>query len=182
MSNTLVNKSKWFWAWQDDREEQWLGEMSRQGLHLLQVKPFGKYTFELREPSEFAYRLDFVTEAIKKPDYFQLFRDAGWEHVGEMMGWQYWRKPVVDGKAPEIFTDNASKVQKYQRLIGWMVIFFPICVVFLSQYNNWSRNLSSGFFSTLYESIFFVFFAVIMLNLYVMMMVLKRITTLKRKG
>ncbi len=27
-------KFRWFWAWNDDREEEWLGSMSREGWHL----------------------------------------------------------------------------------------------------------------------------------------------------
>src|SRR5512136_684175 len=126
MKPTLMSKTKWFWGWQDDREEEWLGEMSRQGWHLVRAAAFGQYTFAQGERREYTYRLDFVPGTRKKEDYYQLFRDAGWEHVGEMSGWQYWRKESVDGKVPEIFSDNASKVQKYQRLIGWLLIFFPI--------------------------------------------------------
>jgi len=181
MSVKFIQKSKWFWAWQDDKEEAWLGEMSRQGLHLRQPAAFGQYIFEQSEPREYAYRLDFVTNAKKSPDYYQLFRDAGWEHVGEMGGWQYWRKEIVDGKVPEIFTDNASKVQKYQRLLAFLVVFYPIFVIFLSNYNRWSAMHGRGFFSTLYEIIFFLFFVIVILNLFNMLMILRRITTLQRK-
>ncbi len=30
-----VIEHKWFWAWQDDKEERWLEEMSERGLHLV---------------------------------------------------------------------------------------------------------------------------------------------------
>jgi hypothetical protein len=179
--NETVNKTKWFWAWQDDKEEKWLGEMSRQGLHLQHPGVFGQYTFEQGAPSEFAYRLDFVTISKKKADYYQLFQDAGWEHVGEVGGWQYWRKEVVDGKVPEIFTDNASKIQKYQRLIGFMVIFFPIYVVLLTNYNNHVSMQSSGLLSTLYEITFFLFFVIVMVLVFAMIKILQRISILKRK-
>ncbi len=181
MNETITKKSKWFWAWQDDREEAWLGEMSRQGLHLQHAGAFGQYTFEQGEPREYAYRLDFVTESKKKDDYYQIFRDAGWEHVGELMGWQYWRKEILDGRVPEIFTDHASKIQKYQRLLGFLVVFYPIFIIFLANYNNRISLQGGGFFSTLYEILFFVFFVVIMLNVFSMLMILRRITILKRK-
>jgi hypothetical protein len=180
MNTTIIHKSKWFWAWQDDREEAWLGELSRQGLHLQHSGVFGQYTFFQGEPREYAYRLDFVTNARKNPDYYQLFRDAGWEHVGELGGWQYWRKAVQDGKEPEIFTDNASKIQKYQRLIGWLVIFFPIYVVLLTNNNRVIRNIG-GVIGILYEIIFFVFFAVIIMLLFTMIKIMQRISVLKRK-
>jgi hypothetical protein len=181
MNETLVKKSKWFWAWQDDKEEEWLGEMSRQGLHLQHADLFGQYTFEKGETREFAYRLDFVTNSKKNADYYQLFRDAGWEHVGELGGWQYWRKEILDGNVPEIFTDNISKIQKYQRLLGFMVIFYPIFVIYLSNYKHFASMLSSGLFSTLYEIIFFVFFVVVMIFLFSMVKILQRISSLKRK-
>jgi hypothetical protein len=181
MNDALVKKSKWFWAWNDDKEEQWLGEMSRQGLHLQQAAAFGQYTFEQGEPRECAYRLDFVTQANKKTDYYQLFRDAGWEHVGEMSGWQYWRKEIVDGKVPEIFTDNASKVQKYQRLIGLLILYYPIFIIFLSRYNDQIGDRYGTVVGGIYEIAFFLFFSIVMVNLFALMMILRRIMTLKRK-
>jgi hypothetical protein len=180
MDGKLIRKSKWFWAWQDDREEQWLGEMSRQGLHLQHAGFFGQYTFLQGAPREVVYRLDFIANARKSPDYFQLFKDAGWEHVGELGGWQYWRKDVVDGKIPEIFTDNASKIQKYQRLIGYLFIFFPIYIVILTNRNNRTIMQGSGVFSTLYEMLFFVFFVVMILLLVSMVKIFQRISSLKR--
>jgi hypothetical protein len=179
--NEIVQKTKWFWAWQDDKEEEWLGEMSRQGLHLQHAGAFGQYTFVQAEPREYAYRLDFVTNTKKNADYYQLFQDAGWEHVGELGGWQYWRKEVLDGKVPEIFTDNASKIQKYQRLIGFLVIFFPIYTVFLSNYHTFSRMQSKGFFSSLFEMLFFIFFVIVMIFVIAMLKIVQRISFLKRK-
>jgi hypothetical protein len=179
--NATLKKSKWFWAWQDDREEAWLGEMSKLGLHLQHPGAFGQYTFEQGEPREFAYRLDFVANARKNPDYYLLFQDAGWTHIGEMSGWQYWRKDIVDGKVPEIFTDNASKIQKYQRLIGYLVIFFPIYIVLLTNPSTRSSMQGSGFFGVLYEILFFVFLIVMMLILFSMVKIMQRISSLKSK-
>jgi hypothetical protein len=179
--NTMVKKSKWFWAWQDDREEAWLGDMSRQGLHLTHPGAFGQYTFEQGEPRELAYRLDFVPNARKTPDYYQLFRDAGWEHVGELGGWQYWRKEILDGKEPEIFTDNASKIQKYQRLVGYLVIFFPIYIVLLTNPSIRVSFQDGSWISTLYEILFFVFFVIVMSFLFAMIKIMQRISSLKHK-
>jgi len=181
MNDILINKFKWFWAWQDDREEEWLGELSRQGFHLQHPGFLGQYTFEQGQPREYAYRLDFVTSSKKNEDYYQIFRDAGWTRVGEMGGWQYWRKEIVDGRVPEIFTDNASKIQKYQRLLGLLVIFFPIYIVFLTNSNRFIRVQGSGIFGTILEIIFFVFFAIIMLILFGMLKILRRISLLKSK-
>jgi len=29
-----ISKIKWFWAWQDEKEEAWLSNMARDGWHL----------------------------------------------------------------------------------------------------------------------------------------------------
>lgn len=181
MNEKIIRKSKWFWAWQDDKEEEWLGEMSRQGFHLQHAGVFGQYSFKQGEPREFAYRLDFVVNAKKNPDYYQLFRDAGWEHVGELGGWQYWRKKVMDGNIPEIFTDNASKIQKYQRLIGWLIIFFPIYVVLLINHDNSAYLHNHGFIGLFYNITFFVLFAVVVAVAFSMVKIIQRISALKRK-
>jgi len=113
----MVQKSKWFWLWQDDKQEAWLEEMSRQGLHLQAIKPFGRYVFGQGTPKDYSYRLDFDKSSRKDSDYFQFIQDAGWERVAEVGGWQYWRKESGQGRTSEIFTDNESKIRKYERLI-----------------------------------------------------------------
>ncbi len=45
-----VIEHKWFWAWQDDKEERWLEEMSERGLHLVSPGYFGRYEFEKGQP------------------------------------------------------------------------------------------------------------------------------------
>jgi hypothetical protein len=132
MQSNTMSKFKWFWAWQDDKEEVWLQDMSRQGWHLARPNPLGAYDFVRGEPKEYVYRLDFQSGSRGRDEYRQLFADAGWEHVGEMAGWQYFRKEVQPGEEAEIFTDNESKIAKYRRLLGYLALFLPIWVVTLS--------------------------------------------------
>jgi hypothetical protein len=35
----------------------------------------------------------------------------------EHLGWQCFRQAALDGASPEIFSDNESKIQKYERLL-----------------------------------------------------------------
>lgn len=136
MQKTIVGQSKtrrfrWFWPWQDQQEEEWLHELALTGLHLRSSDGAGFYTFEQGEPAEIVYRLDY--NALQKKDkelYLQLFRDAGWEYVGEMNGWQYFRKLVEPGKTAEILTDNESKIQKYKRFLYETLAFIPIYLIF----------------------------------------------------
>jgi hypothetical protein len=129
MSDSILRKFRWFWAWDDEREEAWLREMSQQGWHLQKVALPGFYTFAKGEPRDYVYRLDYTRTLKKNADYFSLFRDSGWEYLGEMNEWQYFRKEALGGEAPEIYTDNESKVQKYRRLMGFLLIFLPIILI-----------------------------------------------------
>ena len=121
-----MKETKQFWrlffAWQDEQEERWLSEMARKGWHMKHYNLVG-YVMERGEPAEVAYRLDFQTVlGGRRQEYLGLFRDAGWEHVQEFANWHYFRAPVKDGVAPEIFTDVASKVAKYRRLITILLV------------------------------------------------------------
>ncbi len=119
---------KLFWAWEDEREEAWLTEMARQGWHLVQPG-LGFYPFVQGEPRNMVYRMDFKAAGKDMGEYVQLFADAGWEYVGALGSWQYFRKEIKAGESTEIYTDAASKIQKYQRVIAILVVFLPIYIV-----------------------------------------------------
>lgn len=105
---------KWFWADQDVEQEQWLREKAQQGLHLKKVPLLCGWVFTRGEPADVVYRIDFRN---RDANYRRLFEDAGWQCAGEVSGWHYWRKAAINGKAEEIFTDNASKIEKYRRVL-----------------------------------------------------------------
>jgi hypothetical protein len=52
-------------------------------------------------PRDDVNRLDCLVSKADYEEYKQLFQDAGWELVGEMMGWQYFRKPAGAGGPDE---------------------------------------------------------------------------------
>lgn len=79
-----VRKFKWFWAWQDDKEEAWLSEMAQAGWHLKWPAMPGFYTFEAGAPRQDVYRLDYVFSNKDYQNYLQLFQDAGWQHLGDL--------------------------------------------------------------------------------------------------
>ncbi len=140
MNKTLIRKTKWFWPWQDDKEEDWLEEMSRQGLHLKRPILPARYEFTMGQPKEYTYRLDFQDSFKPKnqDEYLRLFTDDGWEHLGQLGGWQYFRKPLGASGEREIFTDSDSKVQKYNRFLAWFGLTFPsYLVVFVALWGSW---------------------------------------------
>ncbi|MFZ5788021.1 MAG: DUF2812 domain-containing protein [Acidobacteriota bacterium] len=117
-----------FWAWNDADEESWLREMARQGWHLRRAALF-RYVFDRGEPADVVYKLDYHVLARKdRGEYLGLFRAAGWEHVGEVASWHYFRTPATAGSDPDIFSDTASRVAKYKRLLLFLLILLPIFV------------------------------------------------------
>jgi hypothetical protein len=173
MMNT-VSKFKWFWAWDDEKEEDYLREMALDGWHFQSVTFPGFYTFEKGMPRNDFYRLDFLVNHRDKENYLQLFKDAGWSHVGEYGSWQYFRKTAVEGETPEIFTDNDSKVKKYGRVMTFLIIFLPIYIVLLTRVNEAS--------STFYKIITFVLFLFLLLYTYAMVMLMRRIGQLRKRS
>jgi hypothetical protein len=182
---TTQTKTKWFWPWQDEKEEAWLGEMSADGWHLKSVGLMGRYTFEQGEPRSYTYRLDYMLlNKDKRAEYLQIFRDAGWEYVSEMSNWQYWRKPVIAGETPEIFTDNESKIKKYQRLLLTMSLMLVFLVI-LGR-NMFVGGLAFADVSSVITLIYFIgqLLYAIIIPIYVVVVVrlFLRINQLKKKA
>jgi hypothetical protein len=118
---------KTFFAWQEKREAAWLATMSAEGWHLSSVG-FLNYTFTKGTPEVFIYQFDFVALGKKdEPEYLQVYTDAGWEMIGKMAAWYYFRKPASAGGSLTIYTDTASLEKKYRRLFGFiLLVTFPI--------------------------------------------------------
>lgn len=171
-----TTKHKWFWAWQDEKEELWLHEMAAQGLHLRAVGLPGSYEFEMGEPRNDYYRMDYIVDRKDYQNYLQLFKDAGWDHIGEMGGWQYFRTNAKGAAVPEIFTDKDSKAQKYQRLIIMLIIFLPIYLLMSTRPVD-----STSQFAELYLAGKFVMSLFLILYAYAMVRILRRILQLKNQ-
>jgi hypothetical protein len=131
VSTDTIRKTRWYWAWQDQQEESWLEEMSKEGLHLLSVALPAFYTFEQGKPIDYAYRLDFGFAYKDRDNYLQLFKDAGWEHVGSMGAWEYFRKLRQPGELLEIYSDKESNMRKYFRVMAFLgIISLPLWIAF----------------------------------------------------
>jgi len=145
MEKEKMRKLRWFWAWDDEKEEKWLEAMSQNGWHLENPGLPCVYHFIKGEPRDYSYRLDFRTGSLKNlQEYLQICRDAGWKMVGRMGTWYYFRKECREGEKPEFYSDKDSKIQKYSRLLVFLVIFLPIT---LNNVFNLSRAPHSGFFT-----------------------------------
>jgi hypothetical protein len=174
MQPATVRKFKVFPAWQDDKEEAWLGKMAQQGLHLTQPLFPCLYTFTRGAPADVAYRLDYVPRMSgdEFEVYLQVFRDAGWEHLGQMAGWQYFRKPVHAGEPSEIYTDAESKIRKYRRLLGYLIVIVMPFLIITTTSGDRPRT-------TFYDAVTFFQFAVLVFLVYGLVRIALRIRQLR---
>jgi hypothetical protein len=106
--------------------------------------------------------------------YLQLFKDAGWEYVGEMNGWQYFRKPVEAGNSAEIFTDNESKIQKYKRFLYATLVSTPIYLIFFIILDTNERPLLYGIILSFF-TVCFVLLCGIAVKVYLRIGALKKL-------
>ncbi len=161
---TTIRKFRWFWAWEDEKEEAWLGDMARQGWHLSSMSLPAYYTFESGPEKNYVFRMDYFIDSANKPGYLQLFKDAGWDYFGEMGGWQYFGKEASEGSVPEIFSDNLSKAKKYERLLFLLIAFLPIYVVNLNHLNKRDGFLSLAATLLLFAILVFYGYSIIKLG------------------
>lgn len=102
---------KWFWAWDFEKEERWLNEMTLSGWLLDQVG-WCKYRFVPCEPGAYTIRL----EMHEKDDaYLQFMADTGAEYVGRMVQWIYFRKKTEDGEF-DLFSDLDSRIAHLSKI------------------------------------------------------------------
>ncbi len=109
---------KLFWAWDFDKEEAWLNEMARKGLHLTEVG-FCKYTFEEGAPGAYHIRLELLDNLIghkKSRAYIGFVEETGAEYVGSILRWVYFRKNKTGGGF-DLFSDIDSRIAHLKRVL-----------------------------------------------------------------
>ena len=169
---TTMKQFHWFWAWDDEKEETWLREMAKSGWHFKSVTLPGNYVFEQGMPRDDVYRLDYLFNRKDMVNYLQIFQDAGWDYMGEMNSWQYFRKEARDGEIPEIYSDNESKSKKYQHIMLVLIIFLPIFANFTSILSRGDSDIMH--ILELFWAVWMVFYV------YAMVRLLRRILQLKK--
>ena len=112
---------KCFWAWDFDREAEWLNEMAAKGLALVAVG-FCRYEFEPSEPGEYHIALELLEhspEHLESRNYMEFLESAHVESVGHYWRWAYYRKKTEYGPL-ELYSDTVSKIRHLIRIL-WVV-------------------------------------------------------------
>jgi hypothetical protein len=184
MTDGRTTRVAWrlFWAWNDESEESWLAEMARRGWHLRRPA-LVRFVFDRGEPAEIVYRLDYhILRGDERGEYLGLFRAAGWEHVGEVANWHYFRTAAAAGSSPDIFTDTESRVGKYRRLLLLLAALFPIFVVSLVNLLERPRPDASRLLEWLYAGGTAAQGMLVVLWLYAFVRIGLKIAAVRRRG
>ncbi|HEY9060345.1 MAG TPA: DUF2812 domain-containing protein [Pseudobacteroides sp.] len=134
---------KFFFAWDFEKEEKWLNEMSAKGLQLVSVG-FCKYVFEEGIHGEYTYKLELLENLpsnYESSSYIKFLEETGVEHIGSLFRWVYFRKKTTSG-AFEIYSDIESKIKHYKRIMTLLACLIPVSV--FPTILNWSRFYEEG--------------------------------------
>lgn len=143
-----ITKYKLFFAWDYEKEEKWINQMSQKGLQLEKVG-FLKYIFNEEEQGKYIYRLQFLDNLpmVKgSQDYINFVEDSGAEYVDNYFRWVYFRRNSELGEF-KLFSDVESKIKHLYTLFKLFVTLF--CMDFIIAITNMihlfrSNEIGSG--------------------------------------
>ena len=121
MANITVHR--WIWAWDFDKEEEWLNDMAAQGW-VLDGIGYCTYHFRSCEPGEYMVRLELLDGSIhmqKNREYITFLEETGVEVVGNWLKWVYFRKKTSEGGF-DLFSDIDSRIRHLGRICRLFII------------------------------------------------------------
>lgn len=111
-------KTVWrMWGgWKIEKMENWLEEMEHYGWSLFKFDfTMMRFKFKKGKSRKMRYCLDYQSNVGN--NYFEIFKEDGWELVDETISpWYVWRKSYAD-KRPSIYTDTRSLIERNNRQI-----------------------------------------------------------------
>ena len=141
---------KWFWAWDFDKEEEWLENMARNGW-VLDGVGFCTYRFIKTEPGEYSVRLQYLPIAEENTDYTNLLEESGAERVGRMVQWVYYRKKTADGPF-QLFSDLDSRITHLDKIAKLMLII-AVANLLIGVVNSFNPTMRIGWINLLVASL-----------------------------
>jgi len=144
-------KIKWFWIWQDEKEETWLHEMAQKGFQLEGISLPGVYSFKQTQPTNTFYCMDIWNQQKEGFEaYLKPRTENRWKFITRMNGWLYFAKTINADEKPEFINIKPAKAEKFQRLMMFFVGFLPVMLL-------WYPIIDNQLSSPLYEMLGFVF-------------------------
>ena len=157
-------KTGWHWwgGWNPEKIENWLEEMENSGWHLTKVGFMSiQFKFEKGESRKMRYCVDYQVDI--KDDYFELFREDGWELADDKtVPWYIWRK-IYENERPSIYTDMESLIERNNRQLMTVGILLPFEIII---FYTILENGSSGVWVLVLFFIMILFLGYVTLQLY----------------
>ena len=125
----------WKYFIDEERTEAWLNGLASEGLNCTGTGfLMHRYTFELGEPGEYAYRIVIMDHGMGHKDtirYLTFLHESGIEYVAH--GYRHFilRKKVADG-AFDLYTDRESQIKTNRTLMNlslWTAAILLIMVI-----------------------------------------------------
>lgn len=161
-----ITKRKVLFAWQEEKERLWLEEQALEGYKLTGVGIF-RYTFDEIEPKALSYQFDFnVISQDELGSYYQLYEDAGFEHITTFGSWHYFCCEKSKTSQNDIFNDNTSKMEKYKRLLLFLCL--TAIPMYLQAFIVAPASLLEGTMSEFYKYFSFVLYPLVIIHIYAM--------------
>lgn len=140
--------TRWWWAWNFDKEEEWLNQMADNGYALVGAK-WIFYQFEKTEPGEYIIRIEYHKNRM---EYINFIEELGAERISYYMGWNYYRRKSSLGEF-DIFSDLKSKIE---HLKGVERLILPLGVMNIGVGIMNSINITHiGFINLLLAAVLF---------------------------
>ncbi|MBZ9625623.1 DUF2812 domain-containing protein [Clostridium sp. FP2] len=118
---------KMFFAWDFEKEEKWLNNMSDKGMQLIGVG-FCKYIFEEGTSGEYSYRIELLKHFPthhESASYIRFLEETGVQHIGSYSRWVYLRKKSNEGKF-DLFSDIDSLINHLKRILTLLLCLLPL--------------------------------------------------------
>lgn len=131
-------------AYFEQAEMKRLNKKSREGWHLKKLSFMG-YILEKGEPEDIVYSVDYrFLKDDESAEYIDMFQLGGWEHVFTEHNLHIFK--ARRGTKP-IYSDNDTRVEKYNRLQRWWgytsLIFLSMLIISLLIMWQTSGSLAS---------------------------------------
>ena len=135
-------KTVWrMWGgWNIEKVENWLEEMEQNGWSLFKFDfTMMRFKFKKGKSGKIRYCLDYQMNV--EDNYFELFKEDGWELVDYTISpWYIWRKSYED-KRPRIYTDTKSLIERNNRQIrnisiGAFISLILLYIVLISDFDK----------------------------------------------
>lgn len=119
--------NKVFFAWDFEKEEEWLNAMSKRGSQLVDVG-FCKYFFEEGTAGEYNYRIELLENLPThqgSKSYIRFLEESGVEHIGSYFRWVYLRRTANDSEF-DLFSDIDSRIKHLKRILTLLLCLIPL--------------------------------------------------------